>query len=95
MKRLNDAEKVYWGLIERNPDQIFYYKQIEKCQGIGIFKLIFVYFLEQNSANTNQLKIKNIYEKALTIRPSASIPQFLILFCLEGLFKFNYILKII
>jgi hypothetical protein len=35
MGRLDDAERVYWSLVDRNPDNIFYYKQIEKCRKFG------------------------------------------------------------
>lgn len=89
LNRLEDAEKVYWNLIDRNSDNTFYYKQIEKCQGIGK-NLLKKYlnneiFKDNNTEKANQLKIKNIFEKSLITRPNASIPQLLTLFCLEGI----------
>jgi tetratricopeptide (TPR) repeat protein len=33
--RLEDAERVYWTLIDRNPDNISYYKGVEECQQLG------------------------------------------------------------
>lgn len=36
---LNDsgkAELTYWKLVDRNPENIMYYKQIEKCRGLGV-----------------------------------------------------------
>ncbi|KAI1725387.1 NMDA receptor-regulated protein 1 domain-containing protein [Ditylenchus destructor] len=71
--KLNEAEKVYWGLIDRNPDNVLYYTQLEKCLQINT-----------NSATANGEKIKNIYDNALERKPKASIPQLLKLFCLEG-----------
>uniref|UniRef100_A0A915D8S6 N-alpha-acetyltransferase 16, NatA auxiliary subunit n=1 Tax=Ditylenchus dipsaci TaxID=166011 RepID=A0A915D8S6_9BILA len=71
--KLEEAEQVYWGLIDRNADNFLYYSQIEKCQGI-----------DNKTVNAEELKVKNIYEKAIQRKPKASIPQLLILFSLSG-----------
>jgi peptide alpha-N-acetyltransferase len=33
--RMDEAERAFWKLVERNPDNVNYYKQIEKCH-LGI-----------------------------------------------------------
>ncbi|KAF7632115.1 hypothetical protein Mgra_00008491 [Meloidogyne graminicola] len=69
--RLNDAERVYWTLIDRNPDNIFYYKQIEKCRKLD------------NTLPNNQDLI-SFYDTIILQRPKASLPKLIYLFYIEG-----------
>ena len=82
--RLEDAERVYWNLIERNPDNLLYYKQIEQCQNLDpslfiSFKLFL--FLEVPLAKE---KLVALYETIIIQRPRAPIPKLLQLQYLEG-----------
>ena len=36
LNRLDDAAKVYWQLLERNPENVAYYKRLEECKSLGI-----------------------------------------------------------
>lgn len=35
------AEKIYWRLVERNPENVNYFKRIEECRGLSRFSLLF------------------------------------------------------
>lgn len=51
---LNDnakAEMTYWKLIERNPENIIYYHQIEKCRGLGISCFHYVQYSSEKFLN--------------------------------------------
>ncbi|VDN60581.1 unnamed protein product [Dracunculus medinensis] len=63
------AESVYWNLIERNPENIAYYKAIEKCRR-----------LEENDVSERY----GIYKKALAMKPWASVPKSAPLYFLQG-----------
>ncbi|VDM38371.1 unnamed protein product [Toxocara canis] len=64
-----DAERVYWQLIERNPENIEYYKRIEMCRGLG-----------ENDIEERY----DIYKKALSLRPRAAAPKRVPLYFLKG-----------
>uniref|UniRef100_A0A915BNH6 Acetyltransferase n=2 Tax=Parascaris univalens TaxID=6257 RepID=A0A915BNH6_PARUN len=64
-----DAERVYWQLIERNPENIEYYKRVEMCRGLGDDDI------EERYA---------IYKKALSLRPRAAAPRRAPLYFLKG-----------
>lgn len=68
--RLEDAERIYWTLVDRNPDNTKYYKQIEQCRQL-------------NDTN-NRDKLVELYEGIITQRPKAQIPKLLYLNYLEG-----------
>ncbi|VDN05705.1 unnamed protein product [Thelazia callipaeda] len=63
------AETVYWNLIDRNPENIMYYKQIEKCRG-----------LEENDVEERF----EVYKKALLMKPRAATPKRIPLYFLQG-----------
>lgn len=63
------AEKIYWDLIERNPENVEYYKRIEKCRGLE---------------EADITKRYDIYKSALTLRPRAAAPKRIPLYFLKG-----------
>uniref|UniRef100_A0A1I7ZSA7 TPR_REGION domain-containing protein n=1 Tax=Steinernema glaseri TaxID=37863 RepID=A0A1I7ZSA7_9BILA len=67
--KLEEAEKVYWMLVQRNPERELYYKMIEKCRGL-------------DEGNTEE-RLK-IYEEATVKYPRAGVPQRLPLLFVEG-----------
>jgi N-alpha-acetyltransferase 15/16, NatA auxiliary subunit len=68
--RLEEAERVYHILIDRNPDNAIYYKELEKCQKLD--------------GKNDQEKIAALYESIILQRPKAPVPQLLQLTYLEG-----------
>uniref|UniRef100_A0A915NJ57 Uncharacterized protein n=1 Tax=Meloidogyne floridensis TaxID=298350 RepID=A0A915NJ57_9BILA len=71
LERFEDAERVYWTLIDRNPDNIFYYKQIEKCRKLD------------NTQQNNQDLI-TLYDTIILQRPKASLPKLIYLLYVDG-----------
>ncbi|KAH7731728.1 N-alpha-acetyltransferase 15NatA auxiliary subunit isoform 2 [Aphelenchoides avenae] len=71
LDRLEDAEKVYWILVDRNPDNRFYYEQIAKCRGA---------LKEKPDPEV----VAPIYEAAGKKHSYASVPKLAPLFFLEG-----------
>uniref|UniRef100_A0A914HAH5 Uncharacterized protein n=1 Tax=Globodera rostochiensis TaxID=31243 RepID=A0A914HAH5_GLORO len=68
--RLEDAERAYQTLLDRNQDCVQYYKQIEKCHK----------FDELN----DRPKLASLYEAIIEKRPKAPIPKLLHLLYLSG-----------
>ncbi|MFH4976949.1 hypothetical protein AB6A40_003658 [Gnathostoma spinigerum] len=63
------AELVYWKLIERNPEKLYYYERIEQCRGLT----------SEDVAERYQ-----IYKKALEMVPRAAAPKRAPLYFLRG-----------
>ncbi|MCP9259645.1 N-alpha-acetyltransferase 16, NatA auxiliary subunit [Dirofilaria immitis] len=81
---LNDnakAEMTYWKLIERNPENIIYYHQIEKCRGLA-----------ENDIEGRY----EVYKKAILMNSHAAIPKRVPLYFLHGAqfesLLFNYLI---
>jgi len=67
--RTEEAERVYWILLERNSENFVYYKQIEKCR---------------SSDDSDSSKIAQIYSEAIERLPKASVPKLMELHYLNG-----------
>ncbi|VDO06548.1 unnamed protein product [Brugia timori] len=81
---LNDnakAEMTYWKLIERNPENIIYYHQIEKCRGL---------------AESDVEGRYEVYKKAVSMNSHAATPKRVPLYFLRGVqfesLLFNYLI---
>lgn len=82
--RLEEAERTYLTLIDRNPDNIFYYKQIEKCRKLGKLFLWKFKNCETSDEINNRSELIALYESFIEKRPKAPIPKLLHLHYLEG-----------